>query len=162
MYKEIAKNLSKKEMYEMLNSALTGMLGDSTYNITLLANTSALLFNTLPEVNWVGFYLLEGNELLLGPFQGLPACTQIEIGKGVCGTSVNENRTIRVQDVHSFPGHIACDGNSNSEIVIPVFLNDKIYAVLDIDSPITNRFDEVDQVELENIVHILEKHLVIR
>ena len=113
----------------------------------------------MAQVNWVGFYLIEDNELILGPFQGHPACVYIAIDKGVCGTAVLENKTQRVGDVHHFPGHIACDTNSKSEIVIPLNVNGKMIGVLDIDAPIVNRFSQEDQDGLENIVHIVEKQL---
>ncbi|MNJ63883.1 Free methionine-R-sulfoxide reductase [compost metagenome] len=111
------------------------------------------------EINWVGFYLNVDGELVLGPFQGLPACVRIPMGKGVCGTAAQEGTTLRVADVHEFPGHIACDAASNSEIVIPIFVSGKLYGVLDIDSPIKNRFDEVDQQILEQFVVVLTEYL---
>ncbi|MCM3398431.1 GAF domain-containing protein [Oceanobacillus profundus] len=127
--------------------------------VAILSNASALLNQFLKEVNWVGFYVWKDNELVLGPFQGLPACIRIGFGKGVCGTAVKEKQTQRIADVHQFPGHIACDSASQSEIVVPIIINDKVYGVLDIDSPIKNRFDEIDQTYLEKFVTTLEKHL---
>ena len=124
-----------------------------------LANVSALLWQELPRINWVGFYKMTDGALVLGPFQGKPACIRIEVGKGVCGTAVAENRTQLVYDVHQFPGHIACDCASNSEIVVPVRVNGEIWGVLDIDSPEIGRFTEADQVGLEEIVGILEQVL---
>lgn len=123
--------------------------------ITNMANISSLLYHSLKEVNWVGFYLLEQERLVLGPFQGLPACTIIPIGKGVCGTAIVQRKTLVVEDVHAFPGHIACDSASNSEIVIPVFIGDALIGVLDIDSPIKNRFCLEDQKYLEKVVELI-------
>ena len=114
-----------------------------------LANLSALLYDAMDDVNWLGFYLLQGDKLVLGPFQGKPACIEIPLGRGVCGTAAAEDRTQLVYHVHDFPGHIACDSASQSEIVIPLFVNGKIFGVLDIDSPKINRFDEDDQLVSE-------------
>ena len=123
-----------------------------------LANTSALLNLALEDLNWVGFYLLKSpNELVLGPFQGKPACLRIPVGKGVCGTAVASGQTQRVADVHAFAGHIACDGASNSEIVLPIFAQGRVVAVLDIDSPSLDRFDAEDQAGLERVATALEK-----
>ena len=129
------------------------------WDITILSNAAALLWDSLEDINWAGFYLVHGGRLELGPFQGKPACTVIEIGKGVCGTAVAEDRTQLVKNVHEFPGHIACDSASNSEIVVPVHAGGKIYGVLDIDSPILARFDEEDKAGLEAFVRILESIL---
>jgi len=127
--------------------------------IATLANLSALLNQELTDINWVGFYLLQGETLVLGPFQGKPACVRIPVGRGVCGTAVAEGKTQLVDDVHQFAGHIACDGASNSEIVIPLRRAGKIIGVLDIDSPIFSRFDEQDRIGLEETVQILESML---
>ena len=143
----------------MLTKQLKSLIEDEHHLIAILSNTSALINDHLDQVNWVGFYLIEDNELILGPFQGHPACVHIEIGKGVCGTAVSEDATQRVSDVHQFPGHIACDANSKSEIVIPIHVNDKIIGVLDIDAPIKDRFTWDDQEGLEQVVQILEKQL---
>ncbi|MBR6957916.1 MAG: GAF domain-containing protein [Erysipelotrichaceae bacterium] len=116
---------------------------------TLLSNTSALLKQSLQDTNWVGYYLMQDGKLILGPFQGLVACEVIEVGKGVCGTSVERRETILVRNVHEFAGHIACDSASNSEIVVPIIINDAVWGVLDIDSPLIARFDETDQKYLE-------------
>ena len=124
--------------------------------ISNLANVSALLWKEFPNINWVGFYIWTNGRLELGPFQGKPACTVIPAGKGVCGTAAGENRTVRVADVRDFPGHIACDSASNSEIVIPLHKGNEIVGVLDIDSPVLARFDEEDQEGLEHFVRILE------
>lgn len=135
------------------------MLTGETDQIANLSNASALLNQFLTNINWVGFYILQGEELVLGPFQGLPACVRIPIGRGVCGTAVKEKETIVVKDVHAFPGHIACDAASQSEIVIPLIKQDKVIAVLDIDSPVTNRFSIEDRVGLEQFVKALLLHL---
>jgi len=135
------------------------LIKDDFFEISILANTTAFLNEILENINWVGFYLLKDNCLYLGPFQGKVACTRIEVGKGVCGSSVARKETIIVFDVSKFPGHIACDENSQSEIVVPLFVNNKIYGVLDIDSPILNRFNSYDQNFLEEITKILSKHL---
>lgn len=149
----------KETNYLMLTKQLKSLIEDEHHLIAILSNTSALISDHLDQVNWVGFYLIEDNELILGPFQGHPACVHIEIGKGVCGTAVSEDATQRVSDVHQFPGHIACDANSKSEIVIPIHVNDKIIGVLDIDAPIKDRFTWDDQEGLEQVVQILEKQL---
>lgn len=149
----------KETNYLMLTKQLKSLIEDEHHLIAILSNTSALINDHLDQVNWVGFYLIEDNELILGPFQGHPACVHIEIGKGVCGTAVSEDATQRVSDVHQFPGHIACDVNSKSEIVIPIHVNDKIIGVLDIDAPIKDRFTWDDQEGLEQVVQILEKQL---
>ena len=125
--------------------------------ISVMANTSALLYETLPDVNWVGFYLMKDNELLIGPFQGKVACIRIPVGKGVCGTAVEQDRLIRVDNVHEFPGHIACDSASESEIVIPIHADGKVVAVLDIDSPVPARFTQTDEEELMDVVQVIEE-----
>ncbi|MFB4210635.1 GAF domain-containing protein [Shouchella sp. JSM 1781072] len=150
---------NKKDAYELLLKQAKALLEDETSTLANYANASALLGQFLGDINWVGFYLLKENELVLGPFQGLPACTRISIGKGVCGTAVSKNQTMRVADVHAFPGHIACDAASNSEIVIPVRQNGTVIGVLDIDSPIKDRFSEEDQVYLEQFVATIEPFL---
>ena len=149
----------KETNYLMLTKQLKSLIEDEHHLIAILSNTSALINDHFDQVNWVGFNLIEDNELILGPFQGHPACVHIEIGKGVCGTAVSEDATQRVSDVHQFPGHIACDANSKSEIVIPIHVNDKIIGVLDIDAPIKDRFTWDDQEGLEQVVQILEKQL---
>ena len=123
--------------------------------IANLSNISACLNENLDNINWVGFYLMKNNELILGPFQGKPACIHIPVGKGVCGTCVFEKKIQRVEDVHKFPGHIACDGASNSEIVLPIFKNDEVVAVLDIDSPIFNRFSIEDEQTLKEVTNYI-------
>lgn len=145
--------------YKLLNRQLSAVTEDVPYPIANLANAAALLWEVLPEINWAGFYLMEGEKLVLGPFQGKVACVEIPIGRGVCGTAVAADATQIVPDVHAFPGHIACDGASNSEIVIPLRKNDKIIGVLDIDSPVFNRFSETDKAGLEMFAEILQRHL---
>ena len=145
--------------YKLMNSQLKSLSEGVEWDVTILSNAAALLWDSLKDINWAGFYLIRGGRLELGPFQGKPACTVIEIGKGVCGTAVAEDRTQLVKNVHEFPGHIACDSASNSEIVVPVHAGGKIYGVLDIDSPILARFDEEDKVGLEAFVRILESIL---
>lgn len=149
----------KNESYELLCSQLEALLDNETNLIANLSNTSALLNQGLKDINWVGFYLLDNNVLHLGPFQGKVACMHIPVGKGVCGTAVAKDQTILVEDVHEFPGHIACDSASNSEIVIPIHRGGQILGVLDIDSPSVSRFDSTDKVYLERIVAILEKSI---
>ena len=149
----------KETNYNLLGKQLASLIEDETNLIAILSNTSALLNDNLDQINWLGFYLIENNELILGPFQGHPACVHISIGKGVCGTAVANNQTQLVDDVNAFPGHIACDANSKSEIVIPIHVNKEIIGVLDIDAPITHRFSKKDKQGLEEIVTILERQL---
>ncbi|MCE0455163.1 MULTISPECIES: GAF domain-containing protein [Staphylococcus] len=149
----------KETNYNLLTKQLQSLIEDEQNLIAILSNTSAILNDNLDQINWVGFYLIENEELILGPFQGHPACVHIAIGKGVCGTAVAEDKTQLVKDVHAFPGHIACDANSKSEIVIPIHVNDEIIGVLDIDAPITDRFTNEDKEGLEVIVKVLEKQL---
>ncbi|NYE07680.1 GAF domain-containing protein [Bacillus niacini] len=151
---------SRQENYELVKKQLQALLHGETNQIANLSNTSALLNQFLDRINWVGFYLMdENNELVLGPFQGLPACVRIPLGKGVCGTAAKKMETVRVEDVHQFPGHIACDAASNSEIVIPLIKDGKLLGVLDIDSPEKSRFDKLDQEQLEEFTAILVNHL---
>ncbi|MGE7758868.1 GAF domain-containing protein [Peribacillus sp. NPDC097895] len=149
----------KEKNYELVQKQLFALIEDETNRIANLSNAAALLNLFLDEINWVGFYLYEEDQLILGPFQGLPACVRIPMGKGVCGTSAATEKTLRIEDVHQFPGHIACDAASRSEIVIPLMKDGKLIGVLDIDSPITNRFDEMDQQGLEKFAEILSRHL---
>lgn len=147
--------------YERLLQQFSLMLEYDKNLYSLLSNTSALLNEHLNTINWVGFYLLDQEQdlLVLGPYQGKPACTRIPVGSGVCGTSVSEARILRVADVHEFPGHIACDSASNSEIVLPLFLHGKVVGVLDIDSPVKNRFTEDDEAGLAKLVELLSAYL---
>lgn len=151
--------LIKETNYNLLTKQLQSLIEDEQNLIAILSNTSAILNDNLDQINWVGFYLIENEELIPGPFQGHPACVHIAIGKGVCGTAVAEDKTQLVKDVHAFPGHIACDANSKSEIVIPIHVNDEIIGVLDIDAPITDRFTNEDKEGLEVIVKVIEKQL---
>lgn len=146
----------KSELYKLLIEQLKALLEGEPNVIPNLSNASALLNGALKDINWVGFYLMNQSELLLGPFQGKPACIHIPIGRGVCGSAVAENCTQLVKDVHSFPGHIACDSASNSEIVIPLRNGTTIVGVLDIDSPSFERFDEEDKEGLEAFVAVLQ------
>lgn len=148
--------LIKSHCIPCLRSASCGLIDGIPHQISNLANASALLGDALLNINWVGFYLMREGRLVLGPFQGKPACIEIEIGKGVCGTAVANDQVMLVKDVHQFPGHIACDSASNSEIVIPLHKGNEIVGVLDIDSPVLARFDEEDQEGLEHFVRILE------
>lgn len=142
--------------YKNLCAQLKGLTDGIPYETANLANASALLWQHLPDINWAGFYKMEDGKLVLGPFQGKPACIVIPVGRGVCGTAVSENKTQLVYDVHQFPGHIACDSASNSEIVVPIRVKGKIWGVLDIDSPQIGRFSEEDRAGLEEFVRILE------
>ena len=145
--------------YRMINKKLEALIEGVPHLISNLANASALLYEELPELNWAGFYLLEGEKLVLGPFQGKTACIEIPLGRGVCGTAAQQDKTQLVPNVHEFPGHIACDGASNSEIVVPLHVNGRLFGVLDIDSPQFSRFSEEDREGLEAFAHVLEKEL---
>jgi GAF domain-containing protein len=149
-------NLSEKEvLYQTLVESVRALLGDERDFLANAANVAAVLCLELPEVNWAGFYLLKGQDLVLGPFQGKPACTRIGPGKGVCGAAANRRETVVVENVNEFPGHIACDEASKSEIVVPMIRAGKLIGVLDIDSPILTRFDDDDRAGLEEVVQIL-------
>ena len=145
--------------YREINAMLASITEGVPYTMTNLANASALLNEMLEDINWVGFYTIKEGRLVLGPFQGKVACTIIPIGKGVCGTAVAEDKIQLVPDVHKFPGHIACDSASNSEIVIPIHRKGAVFGVIDIDSPLFGRFTEEDRAGLEEFVRILEKAL---
>lgn len=145
--------------YTMLSKQLDALLTGETNAIANLSNASALLNQFFDQINWVGFYLMENGELVLGPFQGLPACVRIPLGRGVCGTAATNKETIIVPDVHAFPGHIACDAASQSEIVLPILKDGKLIGVLDIDSPIKDRFSEQDAAGLEQFIEVLVKHI---
>ncbi|GAP76435.1 free methionine-(R)-sulfoxide reductase containing GAF domain [Pseudoalteromonas sp. SW0106-04] len=152
--------MSKEAFYESLTQQALALVSDETNQIANMANISALLFMSLEDINWAGFYILESpQQMVLGPFQGKPACVRIEVGKGVCGTAVAEDTTQLVTDVHQFPGHIACDAASNSEVVVVVKKQGNAIAVLDIDSPTVGRFDEQDKQGLEKLVHSIEQYL---
>ncbi len=161
MFKVEKYKSSRADNYNLVIKQLRALLEDEKNSIANLSNASALLNQFLDRVNWVGFYLYDEseNQLVLGPFQGLPACVRIPLGRGVCGTSAEKQETILVPDVHAFPGHIACDAASQSEIVVPIVKDGKLLGVLDIDSPEKERFDEVDQQKLEEFVQELLNHL---
>ncbi|PEX91824.1 GAF domain-containing protein [Bacillus cereus] len=150
---------SREQQYETVIKQLDALLTGESNVVANLSNASALLNQFLDRVNWVGFYVTEGNQLVLGPFQGMPACVRIPFGRGVCGAAAETKTTQLVADVHQFPGHIACDSASNSEIVVPIMKDGNVIGVLDIDSPEKNRFDEVDQHYLEKFVETLLKHM---
>lgn len=159
MFTKINYEGSVIDQYETLSKQLAALLEGETNKIANLSNASALLNQFLDNINWVGFYLMQNGELVLGPFQGLPACVRIPVGRGVCGTAVSKSETIVVEDVHAFPGHIACDSASNSEIVIPLIKDGEIIGVLDIDSPLKGRFSSEDQKGLELFVETLIKYI---
>ena len=142
--------------YHQLARQLEALTEDCPYEIANLANASALLWQELPKLNWVGFYQMTEGQLVLGPFQGKPACIRIPVGRGVCGTAVAQDRVQVVEDVHAFPGHIACDGASNSEIVLPIHRDGSVWGVLDIDSPYVGRFTQEDAQGLAEVVRVLE------
>jgi L-methionine (R)-S-oxide reductase len=145
----------KKTLYAEIHRALQAILTGESDLTANLANAAALLFWSLPAINWAGFYLLKQQELVLGPFQGKIACVRIKLGQGVCGDAAEQRQTLVVPNVHEFPGHIACDSTSNSEIVVPIIKNDVLIGVLDIDSPELARFDHDDKIELQKFVQIL-------
>ncbi len=145
----------KNEFYKELLTQAKGLMSGESDLIANMANLSALMFNRMEKVNWAGFYLYKEDQLVLGPFQGQPACIRIPVGRGVCGTAAQSLQTQLVEDVHAFEGHIACDAASNSEIVIPLVLNGKLLGVLDIDSPEYSRFDEEDKAGLEALAEAL-------
>ncbi|QFF99717.1 GAF domain-containing protein [Psychrobacillus glaciei] len=145
--------------YTMLSKQLDALLTGEKNVIANLSNASALLNQFFDQINWVGFYLMENNELVLGPFQGLPACVRIPLAKGVCGSAASTKETVIVPDVHAFPGHIACDAASQSEIVVPIVKDGVLLGVLDIDSPIKERFSEQDKEGLEQFIQVLIAHI---
>ena len=145
--------------YNLLCEQLRALSEDNPHRIAKLANASALIYQGLDRLNWAGFYFLEGGKLVLGPFQGRPACIEIPMGRGVCGTAAKLDQTQLVEDVHAFPGHIACDSASRSEIVVPLHENGVVTGVLDIDSPVENRFDEADRAGVEAFTRVLEQFL---
>jgi GAF domain-containing protein len=149
-----AKTVSKSELYANLQVQLRSLLEGERDFIANAANLTSLLYHSLADLNWAGLYLHKGGELVLGPFQGQPACVRIAIGKGVCGTAAEQRQTILVDNVHDFPGHIACDSASNSEIVVPLIAHDKLLGVLDLDSPAFARFDDEDARGLNELAEI--------
>ncbi|MDK2934592.1 MAG: L-methionine (R)-S-oxide reductase [Clostridiales bacterium] len=149
----------KREFYKQLNTYLIGLINEETDWLAGIANASALLYQLLPDINWAGFYLYKDGELVLGAFQGKPACVRIALGKGVCGTAAKTRKIQVVEDVNQFPGHIACDASSQSEIVLPIIKNDKLIGVLDIDSPVKARFNKQDVEGLSSFVNILNQYI---
>jgi L-methionine (R)-S-oxide reductase len=158
---EAPQNLpsDKTELYVLLENQLRSLLEGESDLIANTASMAALLFHSLPDLNWAGFYFLKGDILVLGPFQGPPACVRIPLGRGVCGTAAKERTTLVVPNVHEFPGHIACDAASNSEIVVPLIKAEKVLGVLDLDSPSFERFDEIDRAWLEKLVDVLKSRI---
>lgn len=152
--KDIPVSGNKRDFYASLAQQLTGLLEGERDMIANAANMSALIFQFLPDLNWAGFYFMRGGELVLGPFQGKTACVRIAVGRGVCGTAVERQETVVVPDVHAFPGHIACDSASRSELVVPLIKGGRVLGVLDLDSPNPNRFDEEDREGCEKLVQI--------
>ena len=156
---KVFENLSTESKLDNMIIMLEGLVQGDELPITKLCNASALINALIGRINWCGFYLKKNNELILGPFQGMPACTKIEIGKGVCGTAALKRETLLIEDVHKFEGHIACDAASNSEIVVPIVKDDKLIGVLDLDSDEFSRFTELEQKYLEKSVDILNKYI---
>ena len=150
-----AAGLSKADAYRELHGQLAAVFAGERNGLANAANMSALLYQALPKLNWVGFYFLQGGELVLGPFQGKVACVRIAVGRGVCGTAAEHRATVVVEDVHAFPGHIACDAESQSEIVVPLIRNGRLLGVLDLDSPHVGRFDQEDAAGLEAAAGLL-------
>ena len=160
MYDFKIEAADKATLYRDLSSALEGLIGDETDPIANMANAAGLIWESLPDLNWAGFYRNVGGELVLGPFQGRPACIRIPFGTGVCGVAAETRQVQRVEDVHAFPGHIACDSASNSEIVLPLVAADgELLGVLDLDSPKLGRFDEEDEAGLRSVAEILVRAL---
>ena len=152
--KDIPVSDNKRDLYASLAQQLTGLLEGERDMVANAANMSALIFQFLPDLNWAGFYFMRGGELVLGPFQGKTACVRIAVGRGVCGTAVERQESIVVPDVHAFPGHIACDSASRSELVVPLTKDGRVLGVLDLDSPNPNRFDDEDREGCETLVRI--------
>jgi GAF domain-containing protein len=154
-----AASTPKPELYADLASQLEGLMAGETDLIANTANMAAVIYHGLPDLNWAGFYLMRDGELVLGPFQGKPACIRIPVGKGVCGAAAQTLTSQVVPDVHAFPGHIACDAASRSELVVPLLAGDRVLGVLDLDSPHPNRFDDQDREGCEKLVSILLRHI---
>jgi GAF domain-containing protein len=159
MFQSAVLSGTKSEQYAELAAQARGLLAGERDRIANAANLSSLIYHALPDLNWVGFYFHDGHELVVGPFQGQPACVRIPIGKGVCGTAAQTRSTQRVADVHAFPGHIACDAASRSELVVPLLAGDALLGVFDLDSPVPGRFDADDQHGLEAIARIFVEAL---
>lgn len=155
----VFENMSTESKLENMLIMLEGLIQDEDFPITKLCNASALINALIGRINWCGFYLVKDNNLILGPFQGMPACTKIEIGKGVCGTAALKRETLLINDVHNFEGHIACDAASNSELVIPIVKENKLFGVLDLDSAEFNRFTEIEKDYLVKSIDILNKYI---
>lgn len=151
MFQATARSGDKPDQYRQLLEMATALMHGERDRIANAANLSALVFHNLPDLNWVGFYFFDGHELVVGPFQGQPACIRIALGRGVCGTAAARRETQRIADVDAFPGHIPCDSASRSELVVPLYRGDELIGVFDLDSPVTNRFDDDDQRGLEVI-----------
>jgi L-methionine (R)-S-oxide reductase len=154
-----AADADKGALYSELSGQIEGLLADEIDVIANLANAAAAIYHTLPSLNWAGFYLARGRELVLGPFQGKPACVRIPVGNGVCGTAAARRQSLLVPDVHAFPGHIACDAASQSELVVPLIRDRALIGVLDLDSPLPARFDAKDQAGCEALVAVIVRHL---
>ncbi|MCX7883766.1 MAG: GAF domain-containing protein [Caloramator sp.] len=150
---------TKENFYDILLPALEGLISSEEDALANICNTASLLYNNLEDINWAGFYIMKDGELVLGPFGGKIACVRIKVGRGVCGSAVRDKKTYVVPNVHEFEGHIACDSASNSEIVVPIIKDGILYGVLDIDSPIFNRFDETDKIYLEKAVEKMNKYI---
>ncbi|OED49362.1 hypothetical protein ACH42_01890 [Endozoicomonas sp. (ex Bugula neritina AB1)] len=157
MFEAVELPEDKSSFYRLLSQQAQALMSGEKDALANLANISSLINVSMADLNWVGFYIMRGEHLVLGPFQGKPACVHIPVGRGVCGTAVIEMKTQRVDDVCAFPGHIACDVASQSELVVPIIVNERVVAVLDIDSPIASRFDEDDQSGVELLVDTLSK-----
>jgi len=157
MFQAMPYDSTRSDRFESVLTQLAALIQDEPNSIANLANASALLKHSMPDTNWAGFYLYDGTELVLGPFQGLPACIRIPLNRGVCGTAASERRTLVVGDVHAFPGHIACDAASNSEIVVPLIKDDRLLGVLDIDSPLKHRFDDEERRFLERFAAMISE-----
>ena len=156
----VDKNISLDDQYLLLVKQIKNLLNKSDNILSNLSNLTAALKQTFDKISWVGFYLFDGEKLYLGPFQGKVACTELKLGKGVCGTAAFENKTMIVPDVNKFPGHIACDADSKSEIVVPIMRNGKLYGVLDLDSTEYGSFNEIDKKYLEEIINYLTKEIL--
>lgn len=156
---KLFENMDVEEKYDTMLGMLRSLIEDEKSFITNISNSAALINALVGRINWCGFYFIEKGELVLGPFQGLPACTRIKIGHGVCGTAVKERKTMRIENVHNFEGHIACDAASNSELVVPIIKNNKVYGVLDLDSEEIGRFTELEQIYIEKCIEVLNEYI---
>lgn len=156
---KLFENMDAEEKYDTMLGMLRSLIEDEKSFITNISNSAALINALLGRINWCGFYFIKNGELVLGPFQGLPACTRIKIGHGVCGTAVKERKTMRIENVHNFEGHIACDAASNSELVVPIIKNNKVYGVIDIDSEEIGRFTELEQIYIEKCIEVLNEYI---